>query len=106
MARQRLGQHFLSDTEWREQIAEAIQLYPRSAREPGALAPDLQDWCWLEVGAGHGEMTQNLLRSGRQVFAIELDKRLLEGLQRRAAKNPNLTIVPGDVLKTDLRAVT
>jgi 16S rRNA (adenine1518-N6/adenine1519-N6)-dimethyltransferase len=64
-----------------------------------------ENYCWIEIGAGHGEMTEHLLRSGVPVYAVELDRTLIEGLQRLAKKNPNLTVVPGDVLETDLRAI-
>ena len=72
-------------------------------RLPRAAATD--DYCWIEIGAGHGEMTEHLLRSGVPVYAVELDKALIAGLQRLAKKHPNLTVVPGDVLETDLGAI-
>jgi 16S rRNA (adenine1518-N6/adenine1519-N6)-dimethyltransferase len=104
VARQKLGQHFLSDPGWREQIARAIHVSPHAAEmKPSA---GTQDYCWIEVGAGHGEMTQHLIRSGVPVHAVELDPPLVERLQKLAAKHPNLTIAPGDVLRTDLRVLS
>jgi len=103
MARQRLGQHFLADAGWREQIARAIGVSPHGMESPARVAAE--NYCWIEIGAGHGEMTEHLLRSGVPVYAVELDRALIEGLQRLAKKNPNLTVVPGDVLETDLRAI-
>jgi 16S rRNA (adenine1518-N6/adenine1519-N6)-dimethyltransferase len=103
MARQRLGQHFLEDAGWREQIARAIRVSPHGMESPARAATD--DHCWIEVGAGHGEMTEHLLRSGVPVYAVELDKLLIDGLQRLAKKHPNLTVVPGDVLESDLAAI-
>jgi hypothetical protein len=44
MARQRLGQHFLADPAVRERIRASLPLRPNDI--------------WLEIGAGHGEMTQ------------------------------------------------
>jgi 16S rRNA (adenine1518-N6/adenine1519-N6)-dimethyltransferase len=64
-----------------------------------------RDYCWIEVGAGHGEMTEHLIRSGAPVYAVELDPPLVERLKRLAQEHSNLTIVPGDVLRTDLRAI-
>jgi 16S rRNA (adenine1518-N6/adenine1519-N6)-dimethyltransferase len=100
MARQRLGQHFLADASWREQIARAIRVSPHSVApvRPG------ENFCWIEIGAGHGEMTEHLLSPGAPVYAIELDPQLIAGLQRLAQKSPNLTVVPGDILQTDLAA--
>jgi 16S rRNA (adenine1518-N6/adenine1519-N6)-dimethyltransferase len=100
MARQRLGQHFLADPGWREEIARAIRVSPQS------IAPtspdDAKSFCWLEIGAGHGEMTEHLASTGATVYAIELDARLLNRLQRLAKRFPNLTIVPGDILAIDI----
>jgi 16S rRNA (adenine1518-N6/adenine1519-N6)-dimethyltransferase len=100
MARQRLGQHFLADEGWREQIARAIRVSPHGM-QGNAVAED-REYCWIEVGAGHGEMTEHLLQSGKPVFAVELDAPLIGNLQRMAKLQPNLTVVPGDVLETDL----
>ena len=104
MARQKLGQHFLSDAGWREQIARAIHVSAHGMETVAQQSP--QDYCWIEVGAGHGEMTQHLVRSGVPVFAVELDPPLVERLKKLAAKHPNLAIIPGDVLQTDLRAIS
>lgn len=104
MARQKLGQHFLSDAGWREQIARAIHVsLPGSQTRAKPIADDT--YCWIEIGAGHGEMTQHLVRSGIPVHAVELDRELIERLQKLAAKHQNLTVVPGDVLQADLRDI-
>jgi len=103
MARQRLGQHFLEDAGWREQIARAIRVSPHGMESPARVATG--DYCWIEIGAGHGEMTEHLLRSGLPIYAVELDRALIDGLQRLARNHPNLTVVPGDVLETDLGAI-
>ena len=103
MPRQRLGQHFLSDPGWREKIARAIRVPPRGMEALPSSAP--RDYCWIEVGAGHGEMTQYLIRNGAPVYAVELDPPLVERLKRLAKEHSNLTIVPGDVLQADLRAI-
>ena len=101
MARQRLGQHFLADLDWREQIARAIRVSPHST----APLPGDEQHCWIEIGSGHGEITRNLLGAGGPVYAIELDPPLVAGLRRLAKDFPNLTVVPGDILKTDLAAI-
>lgn len=103
MARQRLGQHFLTDEGWREQIARAIGVSPHSELiKPAAANENL---VWIEVGAGHGEMTQHLLASGAAVVAIELDEPLANRLKKLANKFPKLSVVHGDVLKSDLAAL-
>jgi 16S rRNA (adenine1518-N6/adenine1519-N6)-dimethyltransferase len=103
MARQKLGQHFLADAGWREQIAQAIGVSPHAMEPPAPVVAD--NYCWIEVGAGHGEMTEHLLRSGVPVYAVELDRLLIARLQRLAQKHANLTVVADDVLETDLRAI-
>jgi 16S rRNA (adenine1518-N6/adenine1519-N6)-dimethyltransferase len=101
MARQRLGQHFLEDLDWREQIARAIRVSPHST----VPLPRDDKHSWIEIGSGHGEMTEHLLATGAPVHAVELDPKFISGLRHLAKKFPNLTVVPGDILKTDLAAI-
>jgi 16S rRNA (adenine1518-N6/adenine1519-N6)-dimethyltransferase len=98
MARQKLGQHFLADLTWREEIARAIRVSPHST----VPLPRDDQHCWIEVGAGHGEMTEHLLATGDPVHAIEFDKTLATGLLRLAKKHPNLDVISADILQTDL----
>jgi 16S rRNA (adenine1518-N6/adenine1519-N6)-dimethyltransferase len=89
MARQRLGQHFLKNSEWRRRI---LQTLPLSARDT-----------WLEIGAGHGEMTELLASRVARLVAIETDARLLRPLgQRSRSEWSNVEILAGDVLAVDL----
>ena len=74
MSRQKLGQHFLSQTSWRTRIAETLPASPDST--------------WLEIGAGHGEMTELLAKRARRVIAIETDAALASALRERAAHSP------------------
>ncbi len=101
MARQRLGQHFLSDLHWREEIARAIRVSPHST----VPLPGDDKHCWIEIGSGHGEMTEHLLAAGAPVHAIELDPSLIAGLRRLAKKFSNLNVIPGDILEADLAAI-
>jgi 16S rRNA (adenine1518-N6/adenine1519-N6)-dimethyltransferase len=102
MARQRLGQHFLSDLECREQIARAIGV---SRHSIGGARVAGENSCWVEIGAGHGEMTEQLAASGAPVYAIELDVPLVAGLRRLAKQFPNLTVIEGDILQIDLATI-
>ena len=101
MPRERLGQHFLADLDWREQIARAIRVSPHST----VPLPADDQHRWIEIGAGHGEMTRHLLASGGTVTAIEVDPSLAAGLRRLAKEFPRLTVVHEDVLKADLAAL-
>jgi 16S rRNA (adenine1518-N6/adenine1519-N6)-dimethyltransferase len=95
MARQRMGQHFLRDLGWRKRIL-------------ATLPPDNGD-TWIEIGAGHGEMTELLAANGRRVVAIEGDPKLAEGLREKIALSSagwnSVTVVAGDVLEQDFRAL-
>lgn len=102
MARQRLGQHFLSDVQWREEIARAIGVSRPSLT---AVRNESRATCWIELGAGHGEMTQYLARTGDPVCAIELDPPLARRLRDLVAQYPNLSVIHGDILKTDLATI-
>src|ERR1700680_404702 len=104
MSRQPLGQHFLADVYWRQEIARAIRLSPRSEVQAAAAAQEM-DFCWVEIGPGHGEMTEYLVGTGAPVHVIEVDQFLIGNLNRLKKKNPNLDVICGDFLETDLAAV-
>jgi 16S rRNA (adenine1518-N6/adenine1519-N6)-dimethyltransferase len=104
MSRQPLGQHFLADVYWREEIARAIRVSPRS-EVAAAAATQKGDFCWIEIGPGHGEMTEYLVGSGAAVHVIEVDQFLIGHLNRLKKKNPNLEVICADILETDLGAV-
>ena len=74
MTRQRLGQHFLSGPAWQKRILDTL---PRD-----------KDDVWIEIGAGHGEMTRHLAAQARRVIAIETDPRLAAKLQDAVAASP------------------
>src|ERR1700676_1756033 len=103
MARQKLGQHFLSDAGWREKIARAIRVSAHGMESPVNSAT--QDYCWIEIGAGHGGMTEYLVRTGVPVYAVERDPSLIGQLKRLVKQHSNLTVVPGDALEIDLQAL-
>ncbi len=86
-----MGQHFLGNLSWRKRILESL---PRAARET-----------WVEIGAGHGEITQLLAEDGRRVIAIEADSQLAAGLKNNAAKWGEVEVVEGDVLSLDLEKI-
>ena len=83
-----LGQNFLGDPAWRKRIAGGLPIHAGDT--------------WIEIGAGHGEMTEFLAQRASRVIAIELDAQLAHGLRTRAAEWPNVTIVESDVLVANL----
>jgi 16S rRNA (adenine1518-N6/adenine1519-N6)-dimethyltransferase len=84
----RLGQHFLHNREILERIA-------------GAACPDREPLV-IEIGAGKGALTKHLLPRADRVVAIETDPALVEFLGQRFPESTGLTLIRGDVLKSDL----
>ncbi len=86
-----LGQNFLCD--------DAI---PAAIADRAGITPET---CVLEVGPGIGALSAQLCKRAKKVVAIELDRRLPAILNETMAAYDNFTLVEGDVLKTDLRAL-
>ena len=86
-----LGQNFLTAAWVPERIAEAAGL----DEQTGAL----------EIGPGVGCLTAELARRAGKVAAIELDRDLLPVLGETLGGFGNVTVVPGDAAKMDLRAL-
>lgn len=85
--RPKLGQHFLTDLSVLERIAAAA-----------ASAGDTV----VEIGPGYGALTRYLVRSARDVVAVELDIRLAAKLAERCEHPANLEVIRGDILDVDL----
>jgi 16S rRNA (adenine1518-N6/adenine1519-N6)-dimethyltransferase len=83
--RKELGQHFLTD----ERIANRIT----------ALAELTSADTVIEVGAGLGALTRPLARTAGQVLAVELDRDLASALSQLLAREHNVTLVQGDILR-------
>ena len=84
----RMGQHFLVDP----------RALARIASEIGAIPGERL----LEIGAGLGALTEELLVSGATVYAVERDARFLKVLTDRFRSSENLQLVRSDILKVDL----
>ena len=86
-----LGQNFLIDASVPLRIAESC-----GADENTAV---------LEIGPGIGPLTQQLARRAGKVVSVELDRRLYPVLCETMAEFNNFTLVPGDIMKCDLKAL-
>ncbi|HLW80971.1 MAG TPA: rRNA adenine dimethyltransferase family protein [Candidatus Acidoferrales bacterium] len=91
MSRQKLGQHFLSSLTWRQRIAQTLPAAPDST--------------WIEIGAGHGEMTELLAPRAHRIIAIETDPALASSLRTRFAQTPNVEIIESDILSVDFATI-
>jgi 16S rRNA (adenine1518-N6/adenine1519-N6)-dimethyltransferase len=84
----KLGQNFLVDVDAQRRIAEALG--------------DLSDRTAIEIGPGHGAITDILAPRARRLIALELDRSLAAELTFRFRETPSVQIVEADVLATDL----
>jgi len=80
-----LGQNFLHDGNQLRRIVAAAELQPTDRV--------------LEIGPGLGPLTELLLESAGEVFAIEKDERLVEILEERFAGQPKLRLLHADGLQ-------
>lgn len=87
----KLGQNFLIDAGIVQGIVDAAEI------KPGDRV--------LEIGPGIGTLTQGLAEAGAEVKAVELDKKLPAVLAETLKTYPNVTIVPGDILKVNIPAI-
>ncbi len=87
-AKKSLGQNFLKDEAVLNHIIESANLS--------------KDDVVLEIGPGHGALTEKLAAVCKQVIAIELDERLIELLHTKFVGNQNVEIIQGDILKINL----
>jgi len=90
-ARKRFGQHFLTDPGVIESIVRSIH-------------PGKRDII-VEIGPGHGALTDTLARSAGHLHAIELDRDLAATLSRRFSGNDAVTIHQADALTFDFASL-
>ena len=87
-AKRSLSQNFLVDPNLRRKLIEELEPRPSEAI--------------LEVGPGHGELTELLLGRAARVIVVEKDDELAAELETRWGGDESLTIVHGDALDVDL----
>lgn len=87
--KKRLGQNFLVDGEVISDIINYANIKPEDTV--------------LEIGAGAGFVTEQLVRHAKKVIAIELDEDAIKELEKIDCEN--LRIIHQDILKTDISAL-
>ena len=91
MFQKTFGQNFLIDTHVLEKIISAA----------GITKND----CVLEIGPGIGTMTQYLAENAGHVVAVEIDRNLIPILKETLADYDNVTVINGDILRVDIKAL-
>lgn len=89
-AKKSLGQHWLDDAASLEAICQAADIQP--------------DDTILEIGPGHGTLTELLVQKAKWVIAVEFDKKLAADLPGRV-KASNLEVIEQDILSFDLTSL-
>jgi 16S rRNA (adenine1518-N6/adenine1519-N6)-dimethyltransferase len=84
----KLGQNFLVDDQARHRIADALG--------------DVSQRTVIEIGPGHGAITEILAPRAARLIAIELDRKLAAELRFRFRDQANVEVVEADVLKVDI----
>jgi 16S rRNA (adenine1518-N6/adenine1519-N6)-dimethyltransferase len=87
----KLGQNFLVDDAARHAIVDALG--------------DISKRTVIEIGPGHGAITEILAGRCHRLIALELDRALAAELTFRFRDRSQVQIIEGDVLKANLRAL-
>jgi 16S rRNA (adenine1518-N6/adenine1519-N6)-dimethyltransferase len=87
-AKKALGQNFLTSTYVRDKILKE--------------AGDLKGKKVLEIGPGLGFLTEELLKAGADVTAVELDTRAFKILGNQFSSYKNLNLINDDILQVNL----
>ena len=84
--KKRLGQNFLINSDVIQEILDFAQIS--------------EDDTVIEIGAGVGFVTEQLVKKAKKVIAIEIDEEAINELKKLDADN--LVLVHQDILKTDI----
>lgn len=88
-AKKSLGQNFLIDPNYIKKIVNAVN-------------PQI-DEIIIEIGAGRGALTENLIEKAGKVIAIELDTDLIPVLNETFGKEENYLLIHQDALKVNFK---
>ncbi len=66
---------------------------------------DTEERMILDVGPGIGCLTKELAERYRKVVAVEIDKGLIPVLEKTLSTYDNVTVINGDIMETDIRAL-
>jgi len=84
----KFGQNFLKDKNILRKIAEEMDIQP--------------DDVIIEIGPGTGALTESLIEKSKNVFAVEIDSRVIADLQ---SNFPDIKVIQHDFIKFDLQTI-
>ncbi len=90
-AKKSLGQNFLVGDHYPKRIVASVAPKP--------------DETILEIGPGHGALTEFLIASGARVIAIELDRDLIPKLREKFSAAENFQLVEADALRVKISEI-
>lgn len=90
-AKKSLGQNFLVDNIYIRKIVDAVD-------------PSETDTI-IEIGPGRGAITEQLVPSGANIIAIELDRELVPMLRERFTNDSNFNVVEADATELDFASL-
>jgi len=83
-----LGQNFLIDKNIQKKIISSCSLSKEDIV--------------LEVGAGKGDLTEQLAIAAKKVYALEVDRRLFPLLEQKLSSHANFQLIKGSILDFDI----
>ena len=90
-AKKQYGQNFLTDPRIPRRIVECSGITPED--------------CVIEIGPGRGILTRELAAKAARVAAVEIDSDLVPALRAEFDSSPNVSIIRGDFMQTDVSAL-
>lgn len=90
VSKKRFGQNFLVNPRIAERIVRALDV-----REDEGI---------LEIGPGRGILTERILEKGADLTAVEIDRELIPGLEKRFEDYKWFRLIEGDIIDVDLSA--
>ncbi len=90
-AKKSFGQNFLVDDNY---ISKII----------AALAPEIGETI-IEIGAGRGALTEKLVGSGANIFAVELERDMISILREKFVSAENFKLIEADALRIDYSSI-
>ena len=91
-ASRRFGQNFLKEKAVLEDIVRASRVN--------------KDDTAVEIGPGLGSLTEYLAAAAGQVYAVEVDSKLIPVLEDTLSACDNVKIINADIMKTDINEIT